>query len=108
MSSRREFLKDTLKILGAGAGITAITLSDISFDKLKDIEIASPNDIDINEAEAYAGCSYGSNCGGGGGSCSYGSSCSGDGGGGGGMCSYGSSCGGGGGMCSYGSDCAGS
>ena len=88
MSSRREFLIDTLKILGAGAGITAITLSNISFDNSKDVEIASPNDTNINEAEAYATCGFSSNCSGGGGECGFSSNCS----GGGGECGFSSNC----------------
>jgi hypothetical protein len=114
MSTRREFLLKTIGFVGVG--VTSALANRVSFDNTKDISVAKTkseidlvkNKNELESAEAYAMCSYGSNCSGGGGSCSYGSNCGGDGGGGGGTCSYGSSCSGGGGMCSYGSSCGGS
>lgn len=107
MSTRREFLSKTLKIVSGGVGVAV--LSKLSYDESKNLEIALGRKDELKDAIQVSGmCSYGSNCGGGGGQCSYGSNCGGGGGGGGGgQCSYGSSCGGGGGKCSYGSNCGG-
>lgn len=101
MSTRREFLIKTLGFVGVGVG--SALAGKVAFDNSKDLGIAKTKN-ELDKAEAYAMCSYGSNCSGGGGQCSYGSSC----GGGGGSCSYGASCSGGGGQCSYGSNCGGS
>jgi hypothetical protein len=115
---RRKFLKAALLTSGAAAGY----LASLKFNAADGIRIAGTR-VKVGVSEAEASCSYGSNCGGGGGQCSYGSNCAGGGGvcsygsncagggggggGGSGQCSYGSSCGGGGGTCSYGSNCAG-
>jgi hypothetical protein len=95
---RRGFLKKAL----ITAGSAVVFLGAVKFDSKDGVKIGNTT-VSLGMSEAQAACSYGSNCGGGGGECSYGSSC----GGGGGKCSYGSSCGGGGGKCSYGSDCGG-
>ncbi len=60
----------------------------IDFDSKTGLMLGEYKFNDTAKAKAYGVCSYGSECGGGGGQCSYGSQCS----GGGGVCSYGSRC----------------
>lgn len=85
---RRSFLQ---RITKYAIGLSAFGIA--SFFGLKrngEIRLGRMKDIEFGLSEAQGGCSYGSDCAGGGGQCSYGSSCA----GGGGKCSYGSSCGG--------------
>ena len=98
IAGRRGFLRTALISVGSTAGF----LAAVKFDAKDGVKIGNST-VSLGMSEAHAACSYGADCGGGGGSCSYGASC----GGGGGTCSYGASCGGGGGKCSYGASCAG-